>query len=104
MSFPRHLVAALALAMALSFVGNLVGVIAGVLSASLMIAYGVLGFAVLHAITRGIRSRPFLLAGIYASVAVFGWPVLALCVLGLSDSAFDLRGHIARKRGPPAPT
>ena len=104
MSFPRHLVAALAVAMALSFVGNLVGVIAGVLSASLMIAYGVLGFAVLHAITRGIRSRAFLLGSAYASVVVFGWPVLALCVLGLSDSAFDLRSRIARKRGPPAPT
>ena len=103
MSFPRSVVAALAVAMALSFVGGLVGIIAGVLSASLMMAYGILGFAVLHAITRGIKSRPFVLGGVYASVAVFGWPMLALCLLGLAETAFDLRARVARKRGPRHP-
>ena len=43
------------------------------------VAYAVLGLAVLHAITRGMSSRAFLLGGIYAAVIVFGWPVLALC-------------------------
>ena len=38
----------------LSFIGGLIGIIAGVLSASLLMAYGMLGFAVLHAITRGM--------------------------------------------------
>ena len=47
---------------ALSFVGSLIGIVAGVLSASLLMAYGVLGFAVLHAITRGMASRIFVLA------------------------------------------
>jgi hypothetical protein len=104
MDFPRPVLLAMAAAMALSFVGGLVGIIAGVLSASLMMAYGVLGFAVLHAVTQGITSRPFLLGGVYASVAVFGWPVLGLCLLGLSETAFGLRARIAGKRGPPAPT
>jgi hypothetical protein len=66
-------------------------------------AYGVLGFAVLHAITQGINSRAFVLGGIYAAVIVFGWPVLALCLLGLIETAVDLRARIAHKRGPPAP-
>ena len=48
---------------------------AGVFAASLLIAYAMLGFAVLHAITRGIGSRPFMLGGIYVAVVVFGWPV-----------------------------
>jgi hypothetical protein len=104
MTFPRAAIAALAVAMAVSFIGGLVGIVAGVLSASLMMAYGVLGFAVLHAFTQGIKSRPFILGGVYASVAVFGWPVLALCLLGLGETAFDLRARLARKRGPPAPT
>ncbi len=104
MTFPRPFAATLALAMGLSFLDGFVGILAGVLSASLLMAYGILGFAVLHAITHGIKSRPFLLGGVYASVLVFGWPVLALCLLGLSETAFDLRAHIARKRGPPTPT
>ena len=74
MSFPRLTVAALAIAMVVSFAGGLIGIVGGVVSASLMMAFGVLGFAVLHAVTRGINSRPFLLAGVYASVAVFGLP------------------------------
>ena len=104
MTFPRTLAAALAIAVALSFVGSLIGIVAGVVSASLLMAYGVLGFAVLHAITRGMASRIFLLGGVYAAVLVLGWPVLALCLLGLIDAAIDLRTRIAPTRGPPAPT
>ncbi len=104
MTFPRPLAAALAIAMALSFVGGLVGIVAGVLSVSLLLAYGVLGFAVLHTVTRGMDSRAFLLGGVYGAVIVIGWPMLALCLLGLLETAFDLRARVARKRGPPAHT
>ena len=104
MTFPRALAAALAIAVVLSFVGGLVGIVAGVLSASLLMAYGVLGFAVLHAITQGMDARIFLLGGVYGAVLVFGWPVLALCLLGLIEAVIDLRARIARKRGPPART
>ena len=104
LSFPRTVLAALALATALSVIGGLTGIVSGVLSASLMMAYGILGFAVLHALTQGIASRPFLLGGVYASVMVFGWPILGLCLLGLGESIFDLRARAARKRGPPART
>jgi hypothetical protein len=75
-----------------------------VLSASLLMAYGILGFAVLHTITQGMDARVILLGGVYAAVMVFGWPVLALCLVGLIESAVDLRARIARKRGPPAHT
>jgi hypothetical protein len=104
MTFPRALAAALVIAVVLSFVGGLIGIVAGVLSASLLMAYGVLGFAVLHAITQGLNARIFLLGGVYAAVLVFGWPVLALCLLGLIEAAIDLRARVARKRGPPART
>ena len=104
MTFPRPLAATLAVAVVLSFVGSLIGILAGVLSASLLMAYGVLGFAVLHAVTRGMASRMFLLAGVYTAVLVLGWPVLALCLLGLIDAVIDLRARIAPTRGPPALT
>jgi hypothetical protein len=104
MTFPRALLGALAVAVALSFIGGLTGIATGVLTASLLMAYGVLGFAVLHAITQGMNARGFLLGGVYAAVLVFGWPVVALCLLGLIEATLDLRARIARKRGPPAPT
>jgi hypothetical protein len=104
MTFPAAIVAALALAIALSFVDGLLGIAAGVFSASLLLAYGVLGFAVLHAITAGMNMRGFMLALAYAAVIVLGWPLLALCLLGVFDSVFDLRGQVARKRGPPSPS
>lgn len=104
MTFPPLFPATLALAFVLSFLGGMVGIVAGVLTAGMLMAYGVLGFAVLHSITQGINSRGFLLGGVYASVVVFGWPVLVLCLLGLIEAVFNLRARAASKRGPPART
>jgi hypothetical protein len=104
MRFPPHLTAALAIAIAVSFADGIVGIIGGVLSASLLMAYGVLGFAVLHSITQGMNSRPFLLAGTYLAVLMIGWLVLALCLLGVLDTIIDLRARVSHKRGPPANT
>jgi hypothetical protein len=105
MTFPRLAAAAFAVALLLSFVNGMIGIVAGVLSASLLMAYGILGFAVLHAITRGVASRAFMLGGTYAAVLVFGWPIIVLCMLGLFETATGLRARVARRRGgPPART
>ena len=66
-------------------------------------AYAILGLAVMHAITRGMASRPFALGGLYAVVLFFGWPVLLLSMLGLADTAFNIRGRVAGRRGSPPP-
>jgi hypothetical protein len=42
------------------------------------------------------------LGGIYVLLAFVGWPVLMIALLGLAESAIDLRGRIA-SRLPPAP-
>jgi hypothetical protein len=65
-------------------------------------AYGVLGFAVLHALTRDMNGRGLLLGGVYAAVAVLGWPILTLCLLGLIEAAIGLRARVAARRGPPS--
>jgi hypothetical protein len=101
MRFPTYAPALTAAAVAGSFFPGLVGIGAGVLAAAMLMAYAILGFAVLHAITPNIAGRPFLLGGIYAAVIVFGWPVLMMTLLGLADAALDFRGRVARKRGPP---
>ena len=90
---------------ALAFLGCLVpgmpGLLSGVLAAAMMMAYAILGFAVLHVITRGMTARPFLIGAAYAAVIVFFWPLLLTSVLGLADSALDFRARAASRRGPP---
>ena len=101
MQFPGYTPALTAVAIAGSFLPDMIGIAAGVLAASMLMAYAILGFAVLHDITRGMNSRPLALGGIYVAVVVFGWPVLIMTLLGLADAVFDLRGRVARKGGPP---
>ena len=102
--FPPLLAIALALAIALSFADGLLGIIARVVSASLLMAYAVLGFSVLHAVTRGLNGRPFVLAGTYLAVLLVSWLILAICLLGLIDTVIDVRALVARRNNPPAPS
>ena len=101
MQFPAYAPLLVGAAVAGSFLPGLIGIVATVLAASVLMAYAFLGLAVLHAITQGLSGRPFALGGVYAAVIVFFWPTLALTLLGLADTAFDIRGRVARKRGPP---
>ena len=101
MTFPPLMTAALGVAIILSFLDGMLGIVGGIVAASLLLAYGVLGFAVLHAITQGMSARPLVLSITYAGVFLLGWPMLALCLLGLIDTAIGLRGRVSAKRGPP---
>jgi Predicted membrane protein (DUF2232) len=101
MSFPPLMTAVLAVAIVLSFLDGMLGIVGGVVAASLLLIYGVLGFAVLHAITQGTSARPFVLSITYAGVILLGWPMLALCLLGLVDMAIGLRDRVSAKRSPP---
>jgi hypothetical protein len=83
------------------FLPGFVGFACGVLAATLLMAYAVLGFAVLHAITRGMDSRGVLLAGVYAVVGIFHLPLLVMTLVGIAETLLDLRARIARNPGPP---
>ena len=100
-SFPRLAPAVLAVALAGIFLPGLLGIVSDVFAAALIIAFAVLGLAVLHVVTRGIGGRPVVLAGVYTMLIIFGWPAIILALLGLADTALDLRGRTARTRGPP---
>jgi hypothetical protein len=100
-ALPRYAPILLGAAMAGMLAGDLLGIAAGVLTASLLFAYALVGLAVLHAATRGINGRGFVLAGIYAAVAVFKWPALLLSLLGLADLLLDFRRRAAKRRGLP---
>lgn len=101
MQFPSYAPLLTGAAIAASFLPGFVGTASGVLAASLLMAYALLGFAVLHNITRGLGSRVLLLGSVYAAVMVLGWPALLMMMLGLADAALDIRGRVARRRGPP---
>jgi len=99
MEFPRFGPILLAAGIAGSFLPDLIGVVASLFACTLLMAYALLGFAVLHETLIGVNGRGFMLAGIYALVAVFGWPALVMALVGLADAAIDIRGRVARKRG-----
>ena len=100
-TFPKLALVALAVAIGMTFVGGLAGIVATVLSAALLMAFSLLGFAVLHNITRGLNGRQFLLGAVYAAVLLLEWPVLAVCLIGLIDTLIDLRARLARRRQLP---
>jgi hypothetical protein len=102
--FPRATGIVLLALVLVSFAGGMIGFAAGIASAALVMAYGMLGFAVLHAITRGLNNRGLMLGAAYAAVLIFGWPVLALCLIGIADQVFNLRARAAQRRGPPTTT
>jgi hypothetical protein len=103
MRFPAATPFVLAAAIGGSFLPDVVGIACSLVVATLLVAYAALGFAVLHGITRRLQSRSIVLVGVYTAVAIFGWPILLVALLGLIDIALDLRTRLAAMRGPPAP-
>jgi Predicted membrane protein (DUF2232) len=100
MSFPPYAALLVVIAIAATFLPDLAGLIASLFAATLTLAFAVLGFAVVHAMTRGINGRPAILAGAYGVVAIMGWPVLIVALIGLAETLFHLRAR-AGTRGPP---
>ena len=98
LALPPLTAAGLGAAIALTFTGGMVAILASVAAASLIMAFAVVGFAVLHTVTRGQASRPLLIGSAYASVMIFGWPVLLIALLGLADSFLHLRVRFAARR------
>jgi hypothetical protein len=100
---PPMTLPALFIAIAFCFTGGLFAMLAQIATAALMMAYALVGFAVLHILTLPMKSRPFWLGTTYAIVIVFGWPILALVALGLADALFDFRRRYRRGKPPPLP-
>jgi hypothetical protein len=102
-ALPPMTLAALCVAIALCFSGGLLAILAQIVTATLMMAYALVGFAVLHTLTLALKSRAVWLGCTYVVVAVFGWPVLAMVALGLADAVFGLRQRYLQGRPPPLP-
>jgi hypothetical protein len=106
LTLPRFAVALLAIAVFFSFLPDLLGMLADIAVASMITVYAAIGFSILHAITKGATFRTYLLFAAYSTVVIsalllFRPPVLAIALLGLADTAFNIRARIVRKHGPP---
>ena len=89
--FPKLAPATFAVALVLWFMPDTLGLIGGIISGAFIMAYAMLGFAVLHEITRNLGIRPLVLIGAYFVVMAAVWPVFFMTMLGLADTIFDFR-------------
>ena len=87
-------------AIAATFVPGLVGLVAVVFAATLLLAYALLGFAVMHGDhPRRARRAPLCSSALYLSSSARLAAAAAIALLGLADTAFALR---APRRGAAA--
>jgi hypothetical protein len=100
---PPMTLVVLSVALAFCFIGGLAALFAQITATALLMAYAITGFAVLHTLTLALKGRALWLSCTYAVVVVFGWPVLAMVVLGLADAVFGFRQRFMRGRPPPVP-
>jgi hypothetical protein len=106
LTLPRTAMALLAIAFFGSFLPDLPGMLADIAAAGMITVYAVVGFAILHTITRGTTFRTYLLIAAYSTVVLsalilFRLPILAIALLGLADTAFNIRARMVQKHGPP---
>jgi hypothetical protein len=100
-ALPPMTLAVLCLALAFSFTGGMIGILAVVLATILMMAYALVGLAVLHTITRDINNRTFWLAAAYAIILMFSVGLVLMTALGLAEAVFGVRERFLRNRQPP---
>jgi hypothetical protein len=93
--FPPAAPILLAAAVGGTFLPDLIAVAAGLFAATLLVAYALLGFAIVHRITRQSSARLLLLSAMWASVFLIGWPILIAAIIGLTDSFIDYRARFA---------
>ena len=94
---------AFCIVLAFCFAGGLLGIAAQVVAASLMLAYALTGFAVLHTLTAALKTRAVWLSCTYCLVLVFVWPVVVMAAVGLADAVFGIRQRFLNSRPPPIP-
>jgi hypothetical protein len=101
---PPMTLVALSAAIAFCFVGGLLAMLAQTVTAALLMTYAMIGFAVVHTLTLGLKARTLWLSLTYAGVVVSGgWLVVAMMILGIADTIFELRQRYLRGRPPPVP-
>jgi hypothetical protein len=98
---PQTAIVVLAAALLLSFAGGLPAIVAHIVGAALLTAYTLVGFAVLHAVTRPGSGRWGWRLAAYALIVLVIWPVVLVAMLGLLEGTVGLRRRFANRVKPP---
>jgi len=101
-ALPREALIALAIAgFAPLVLSGFLGVFATALAAALFMAFGLTGLAFVHDVSRGRSGRFLLLFGTYALLILSQFLVfVALAIVGIADTAFNLRDRFFSTRPP----
>jgi hypothetical protein len=100
MTFPRWLALALAAAFAMTFTTGYPALLGSGFAGAFFLAYVLMGLAIVHFITRGKPSRPFVLWGVYLSLLILNtWAALIIALLALMEPFLPLR-----RTQPPGPS
>jgi hypothetical protein len=98
LSLPIWIPIALGLAAAAVAYGGTLRFIGINMLITLSVPFCLAGLAVLHAVARHMSHPVIALVGFYTLATVFGWPFLAVAVLGLLESWLGLRQRLATPR------
>ena len=99
-SMPGSATFALLVALGLSFVDGIAGLMAAGIAAPFALAFGLVGLAVAHTLTRGTPWQGFILAALYTAIVFIPHVGLLLALAGLAETIFHYRAAIG---GPPNP-
>jgi hypothetical protein len=95
LGLPLWLPAALGLAVAAIVVGGALRFVGLNMLIALSVPFCLAGLAVLHAAARRLTHPAMALIGFYVLAGLFGWPFLAVAILGLLESWLGLRHRFA---------
>jgi hypothetical protein len=95
LGLPLWILVALGLAVAAVAFGGMLRFVGLNMLIALSVPFCLAGLAVLHAAARRLTHPAMALAGFYVLAGLFGWPFLAVAVLGLLESWLGLRHRFA---------
>jgi hypothetical protein len=101
--FPNFTPLLFAVVIAATFISGITGLVASLFGVTLLLAYVLLGFAVIHHVTRNMGARLIILSSVWALLMFMAWPLLVVALIGLADPIFDFRKRFGGAV-PPAPT
>jgi hypothetical protein len=102
-TLPPMTLVALCGALAFCFTGGTLAVVAQIVTAAIMMAYALIGLAVLHTLTLALKTRGVWLTVAYVMLVLLPWTVILLVALGIADAVFGFRQRFLRGRPPPLP-
>lgn len=92
MTFPRGFAWGLAAAFGLTFLAGYPALVGSGFAGGFFLAYLLMGLAIIHYITRGRASRPFILWAMYLALLILNtWAALAIALIALMEPLLPLK-------------